>query len=204
MSPMIPSVGLINTQMSLYTSRENTQTAFVCFLLQDLLSQVGHYSERVRKDALSGLSKLLSQHPEVLRSQASPLYCCMYSPTPPLNLFAVKYWARQPAQSGFPLLALSSMAGHFLHSEQMNPMTPCTQHLQHSTRPATPLLQAGTIVEKLAEHAADTDEGVRAAVRDLLREVVLPGLGAAGLAPFLPLLMAHITSAMTHLAAAVR
>ena len=67
-----------------------------------------------------------------------------------------------------------------------------------------PSLQAGTIVEKLAEHAADTDEGVRAAVRDLLRDVVLPGLGAAGLAPFLPILMAHTTSAMTHLAAAVR
>lgn len=31
---------------------------------------MGHYSERVRKDALTGLSKLLSQHPEVLNSQA--------------------------------------------------------------------------------------------------------------------------------------
>lgn len=59
-------------------------------------------------------------------------------------------------------------------------------------------------MEKLAEHTADTDEGVRAAMRDLLRDVVLPRLGAAGLAPFLPLLMAHITSGMTHLAAPIR
>lgn len=65
-------------------------------------------------------------------------------------------------------------------------------------------MQAGAVVEKLAERMADTDAGARAALRDVLRDVVLPGLGAAGLAPFLPLLMAHITSAMTHLAAAVR
>ena len=43
------------------------QTA--CRVLQELLSQVGHYSERIRKDALSGLSQLLSAHPQVLRSQ---------------------------------------------------------------------------------------------------------------------------------------
>ena len=65
-------------------------------------------------------------------------------------------------------------------------------------------LQAGPVVERLAEHLADADAGVRTALRELLRDVVLPGLGPGGLAPFLPLLMAHITSAMTHLAAAVR
>ena len=64
--------------------------------------------------------------------------------------------------------------------------------------------QAGPVVEKLAERMADTDAGARAALRDLLKDVVLPRLGAGGLAPFLPLLMAHITSAMTHLTAAVR
>lgn len=65
-------------------------------------------------------------------------------------------------------------------------------------------MQAGRIVEALAEHVADADTSVRAALRDLLKSVVLPGLGAAALAPFLPLIMAHITSAMTHLAEAVR
>ncbi len=59
-------------------------------------------------------------------------------------------------------------------------------------------------MEKIAEQIADTDAGARTALRDLLKDVVLPGLGAGGLAPFLPLLLAHITSAMTHLTAAVR
>ena len=59
-------------------------------------------------------------------------------------------------------------------------------------------------MEKLAEHLADSDAAVRAALRDLWRDVVLPGLGPAGLAPFLPLVMAHVTSAMTHLSAPVR
>ena len=59
-------------------------------------------------------------------------------------------------------------------------------------------------MEKLAEHLADSDAAVRAALRDLWRDVVLPGLGPAGLAPFLPLLMAHVASAMTHLSAPVR
>ena len=65
-------------------------------------------------------------------------------------------------------------------------------------------MQAGLIVEALAEHVADADASVRTSLRDLLKSVVLPGLGPAALAPFLPLIMAHITSAMTHLAEAVR
>lgn len=65
-------------------------------------------------------------------------------------------------------------------------------------------MQAGAIVERLAEHVTDAEASVRAALRDLLGNVVLPGLGPAALAPFLPLIMAHITSAMTHLADAVR
>ena len=66
------------------------------------------------------------------------------------------------------------------------------------------MMQAGLIVEGLAEHLADADTSVRAALKDLLKGIVLPGLGPAALAPFLPLMMAHITSAMTHLAEAVR
>ena len=45
---------------------------------------------------------------------------------------------------------------------------------------------------------------VRAALEDLLRGAMLPGLGAAALQPFLPLLMAHVCAAMTHLALDVR
>ena len=36
---------------------------------QELLGQVGHYSERVRKDAITGLGSLLARHPEELRRQ---------------------------------------------------------------------------------------------------------------------------------------
>jgi pre-rRNA-processing protein IPI1 len=64
--------------------------------------------------------------------------------------------------------------------------------------------QAGAIIDKVVEHVTDADSGVRSALRDLLRDVVLPCLGPAALAPFTPLIMAHTTSAMTHLADAVR
>lgn len=40
-------------------------------LMQELLGQAGHYSERVRKDALAGLASLLKSHPEELRRQVS-------------------------------------------------------------------------------------------------------------------------------------
>ena len=56
----------------MYNARHKDCTCLIrpaCRLLQELLSQVGHYSERIRKDALSGLSQLLSAHPQVLRSQ---------------------------------------------------------------------------------------------------------------------------------------
>ena len=45
---------------------------------------------------------------------------------------------------------------------------------------------------------------VRTALVELLRDAVLPGLGAAALQPFLPLLMAHVCAAMTALAPDVR
>jgi pre-rRNA-processing protein IPI1 len=62
----------------------------------------------------------------------------------------------------------------------------------------------GAIIEKLAERISDAEAPVRSATRALLRDKVLPGLDATALAPFLPLLMAHICSAMTHLATSIR
>jgi hypothetical protein len=59
-------------------------------------------------------------------------------------------------------------------------------------------------VERLAERITDADAGVRGALRALLAGAVLPGLGEQALAPFLPLLMAHVSAAMTDLAAPVR
>ena len=65
-------------------------------------------------------------------------------------------------------------------------------------------VQAGPVVERLAERITDADAGVRAALRALLTSAVLPGLGPGPLAPFLPLLMAHVSAGMTHLAAPIR
>ena len=51
----------------------------------------------------------------------------------------------------------------------------------------------------------DAAAAVRAALRDeLLRGALLPLLGPAALAPFVPLLMAHVCAAMTHLAEPIR
>jgi pre-rRNA-processing protein IPI1 len=59
-------------------------------------------------------------------------------------------------------------------------------------------------VEAAAARVADGDAAVRAAARELLKTVVLPGLGDAALGPHVPLLMAHVCAAMTHLAEPIR
>jgi len=66
------------------------------------------------------------------------------------------------------------------------------------------LLQTGPVIEKLANRIADSDKPVRSALKDLLGGSLLPQLGEGMLAPFLPLLMAHICSAMTHLQPGIR
>ena len=100
--------------------------------VQDVLGQCGHYSERVRRDALQGLAELLAAHPAELR--------------------------------------------------------------RHTT----------LVVETAAERIGDGDASVRAALRELLAGTLLPALGGSALAPFVPLLMAHVCAAMTHLAEPIR
>eukprot|EP00887_Chlorella_sp_A99_P000463 scaffold17.g463.t1 len=101
-------------------------------VVQELLGQCGHYSERVRRDAVAGLAELGRSHPEELCAHAS------------------------------------------------------------------------AVVEAAAERVTDGDAGVRGAVRDALASAILPALGAAALEPFALLLMAHVGSAMTHLADPIR
>ena len=60
------------------------------------------------------------------------------------------------------------------------------------------------MIEKLADRIADSDKAVRSALKDLLGGSLLPQLGERLLTPFLPLLMAHIRSAMTHLQPGIR
>ena len=59
-------------------------------------------------------------------------------------------------------------------------------------------------MEKLADRVTDADKDVRAALMQLLSQRVLPGLAGGLLTPFLPLLMAHVCSAMTHLDSGIR
>ena len=61
------------------------------------------------------------------------------------------------------------------------------------------MLQAGPLVEKLAERMVDSDSGVRSQLKSLLVAHVLPKLSGGALDPFLPLLMAFICSALTQL-----
>jgi pre-rRNA-processing protein IPI1 len=60
------------------------------------------------------------------------------------------------------------------------------------------------VLAALAPRCSDGDKAVRGALQSLLRAAVLPGLGAGQVAPFMPLLMAHVGSALTHLEPAVR
>jgi len=65
-------------------------------------------------------------------------------------------------------------------------------------------LQTNMLLGKLAECIGDVDKGVRAALKELLANVVLPQLRGPLLGPFLPLVMAHLFSALTSMTEAVR
>ncbi|KAG2448880.1 hypothetical protein HYH02_006229 [Chlamydomonas schloesseri] len=65
-------------------------------------------------------------------------------------------------------------------------------------------LHAAQVLATLAERIVDGDPGVRSELRRLLGESVLPVLGADALRPFMPMVMAHVCGAMTHLSLDVR
>lgn len=129
----LPLHSVQNAYANAHTHKHShTPTHSLTQRAQELLSQTSHHSEKVRKDALTGLQQLLTSHPSEARRHAAPL------------------------------------------------------------------------LEKLAARLSDGDASVRAALLQLLRAAVLPALGATTLGPFLPMLMAHLEAAMTHLEASVR
>ena len=67
-----------------------------------------------------------------------------------------------------------------------------------------PAIQAGTVVEKLANRIADPEKPVRDALKALFQTSLLSAFDGKLLTPFMSLLMAHICSAMTHLHAGIR
>ncbi|GBF93242.1 hypothetical protein Rsub_05974 [Raphidocelis subcapitata] len=90
------------------------------------------------------------------------------------------------------------------HSERVR--KDALQGLQQllSDHPAEARRHAAALLERAAARLSDGDGGVRDALLAMLRGAALPALGPAVLAPFLPMLMAHLEAAMTHLEGAVR
>ena len=66
------------------------------------------------------------------------------------------------------------------------------------------MLQTGTLLGKVAECIGDPDKAVRAALKELLSNAILPQLKGVMLGPFVPLVMAHLFSALTSLSEPVR
>lgn len=65
-------------------------------------------------------------------------------------------------------------------------------------------LQAGPLLEKLAERIVDSDAQVRTLLKALLAAHILPELRPGALEPFLPLLMAFVCSGLAQLSADMR
>jgi hypothetical protein len=136
----------------------NTNT---CCSSQELLSQVGHYSERTRSAAVAGLADLLARHPEQATKNTGPL----------LEALAPRI---SDADAGVRKALLQLLNGQVTTAM----LTFCSQSsmaAQSRLRPSQP---------------------------ELLQ--VLPVIGPTGLRPFLQLVMAHISSAMTSLSDTVR
>jgi hypothetical protein len=108
------------------------QTCHTPCTMQDLLGQLSHYSEKVRRSSLQGLVSLFTSYPRELASHLAEVMCA--------------------------------------------------------------------IVGRIT----DADKGVRAALRTLWVDSIQEHTSEAQLAPFLPLLMAHVCSAATHLRVDVR
>ncbi|CAG9464685.1 unnamed protein product [Pedinophyceae sp. YPF-701] len=62
----LPGTGLLDDKSTQATSLRN-------LTLPELLTQSGHYSAKVRRDALDGLADLFSHHPAEVQSSAGPL-----------------------------------------------------------------------------------------------------------------------------------
>ena len=75
---------------------------------------------------------------------------------------------------------------------------------QDTCRAFCKCLQTNMLLGSLAECIGDVDKGVRAALKELLANGVLPQLKGPLLGPFLPLVMAHLFSALTSMTDAVR
>lgn len=121
-------------QQSIATDKTGSALTHRNLSLVDLIAQCGHYSEKVRLEALRGLTELLLKHPMEIEKRGA----------------------------------------------------------------------AASLINAAAERLSDAHPPCRAAVRDLFQRALLPAMGRGAIQPFLPILMAHIRAAMTHLSEDVR
>lgn len=73
-----------------------------------------------------------------------------------------------------------------------------------SEHPKVGHLHASEIISNTSERAVDSDKACREAYCLFLRVALFPILGKAGIQPFIPLLMGHVCSALTHLSHEIR
>jgi pre-rRNA-processing protein IPI1 len=97
---------------------------------------------------------------------------------------------------------LVSQLGHHNTSTRRDALTGLQQLT--AAHPTEARRHTALLLESLAPRLSDGDASVRTALLATLRSAVLPALGPAALSPFMPLVMAHVSAALTNLSADVR
>lgn len=97
---------------------------------------------------------------------------------------------------------LVAQLSHHNSSTRRDALTGLQQLL--AAHPAEARRHTATLLEALAPRLSDGEGPVRAALLTTLRAAVLPALGPSALSPFMPLLMAHVSAALTNLSSDVR
>jgi len=95
-----------------------------------------------------------------------------------------------------------SQLSHHNSSTRRDALTGLQQLI--SAHPAEARRHTALLLEALTPRLSDGEPSVRTALLTTLRGAVLPALGPSALNPFMPLLMAHVSAALTNLSADVR
>lgn len=95
-----------------------------------------------------------------------------------------------------------SQLGHHNTSTRRDALTGLQQLI--TAHPAEARRHTALLLDSLAPRLSDGEASVRTALLTTLRSAVLPALGPSALSPFMPLVMAHVSAALTNLSADVR
>jgi hypothetical protein len=140
------------------------------------------------------------QHPQELASQLAhhntthivmpgPLLLSVSTPLP-------------PPPPALPPQELVSQLAHHNTATRRDALTGLQQLV--ISHPAEARRHTALLLEALAPRLSDGEASVRTTLLTTLRCAVLPALGPASLSPFMPLLLAHVSAALTNLSADVR